>query len=49
MAPNAGVDESRRTELLERFDKTVTELYYLGVTKELLMGRMTALEGGTAT
>ena len=49
VAPNAGVDQGRKTELLERFDKTVTELCYLGVTKEQLMGRITALEGGTET
>ena len=49
VAPNAGVDENRKTSLLERFDKTVTELFYLGVTREQLLGRLTALEGGTET
>lgn len=47
VAPNGGVDESRKSTLLEYFDKTVSELFYLGVSKDILTSRMAALEGGS--
>ncbi len=49
VAPNAGVDQSRRDRLMRTFDETVTELYFLGVSGSELTGRLTALEGGSAT
>ena len=45
-APNAGVDQGRKQALLQTLDETVTELYFLGVTREELTGRMAALEEG---
>ena len=49
VAPNAGVDGGRRDALLQTFDETVTELLYLGTTREALTARMAALEEGTRT
>ncbi len=42
-----GAEESaRRAALLQRFDETVTELRWLGVTKEILRARMEGEENG---
>ena len=48
-APNTGVDEGRKNELLQTFDQTAGELLFLGVSGEELWARVRALEGGTAT
>ena len=48
-APNTGVDEGRRQDLLQTFDQTAGELLFLGVSGEELWARVRALEGGTAT
>ena len=45
-APNTGVDQSRRNELLGRFDAVTAELLYLGVRGEALIARVRSLEGG---
>ena len=45
-APNTGVDQSRRDELLGRFDAVTAELLYLGVRGEALIARVRSLEGG---
>lgn len=45
-APNTGVDEGRRDELLQTFDQTAGELLFLGVSAEALWARIRALEGG---
>ncbi len=45
-APNTGVDESRKTELLQTFDRTATELLFLGVAGDALRERVGALERG---
>ena len=47
-APNTGVDEKRREELLQSFDLTTTELLFLGIKGETLWARIRALEGGEA-
>lgn len=47
VAPNEGVDTGRRERLLSTFDDTVTELLFLGISGDTLMGRVTALEGGS--
>lgn len=47
-APNTGVDEGRRSELLQTFDQTAGELLFLGVSGEELWARIRALEGGEA-
>ena len=44
-APNTGVDEGRRNELLQTFDRTAGELLFLGVSGEELWARIRALEG----
>lgn len=45
-APNTGVDESRKNDLLHTFDQTAGELLFLGVSGEALWARIRALEGG---
>ena len=45
-APNTGVDEGRKQELLQTFDQTAGELLFLGVGGEALWARIQALEGG---
>ena len=48
-APNTGVDEGRKNELLQTFDQTAGELLFLGVSGEALWARIRALEGGETT
>ena len=45
-APNTGVDEGRKHDLLHTFDQTAGELLFLGVSGEALWARIRALEGG---
>ena len=45
-APNTGVDEGRKNDLLRTFDQTAGELLFLGVSGEELWVRIRALEGG---
>ncbi|MCI9158101.1 MAG: GntR family transcriptional regulator [Lawsonibacter sp.] len=45
-APNTGVDEGRKNELLQTFDQTAGELLFLGASGEELWARIRALEGG---
>ena len=45
-APNTGVDEGRKQELLHTFDQTAGELLFLGISGEELWARVRALEGG---
>ena len=45
-APNTGVDEGRRDQLLHAFDQTTAELLFLGINGQTLWGRIRALEGG---
>ena len=45
-APNTGVDEGRKTELLQTFDQTAGELLFLGVSGPELWARIQAMEGG---
>ena len=45
-APNTGVDEGRKHDLLHTFDQTAGELLFLGVSGEELWARVQALEGG---
>ena len=45
-APNTGVDEGRKHDLLHTFDQTAGELLFLGVSGEELWARIRALEGG---
>ena len=47
-APNTGVDEGRKNDLLQTFDQTAGELLFLGVSGEELWARIRALEGGEA-
>ena len=47
MAPRREVDNSRRDELLKQLDEAVKELLFLGVSREELIKRMEAQEGGT--
>ena len=47
-APNTGVDEGRKNELLQTFDQTAGELLFLGVSGGELWARIRALEGGEA-
>ncbi len=47
-APNSGVDESRKNELLQAFDQTAGELLFLGVSAQALWVRIKSLEGGDA-
>ncbi len=45
-APNTGVDEGRKEDLLRTFDQTAGELLFLGVSAQALWARIQALEGG---
>ena len=45
-APNTGVDEGRRDQLLHAFDQTTAELLFLGINGQTLWARIRALEGG---
>jgi len=45
-APNTGVDEGRKEELLRTFDQTAGELLFLGVSAQALWARIQSLEGG---
>jgi GntR family transcriptional regulator len=45
-APQTGVDERRRDSLLDAFDAAVRELLFLGLTGQVLSGRIAAIEGG---
>ena len=45
-APNTGVDEGRKNELLHTFDQTAGELLFLGVSGQELWLRIQVLEGG---
>ncbi len=45
-APNTGVDEGRRNDLLQTFDQTAGELLFLGVSAQALWARIQSLEGG---
>lgn len=45
-APNTGVDEGRKNDLLQTFDQTAGELLFLGVSGQELWARVRALEGG---
>ena len=45
-APNTGVDEGRKQELMHTFDQTAGELLFLGVSGEALWARIRALAGG---
>ena len=45
-APNTGVDEGRKNDLLHTFDQTAGELLFLGVSGQELWARIRVLEGG---
>ncbi len=45
-APNTGVDEGRKQDLLQTFDQTAGELLFLGMSGEELWARIRSLEGG---
>ena len=45
-APNTGVDEGRKHDLLQTCDQTAGELLFLGVSGQELWARVRALEGG---
>ncbi len=45
-APNTGVDEGRKDDLLRTFDQTAGELLFLGVSAQALWARIQSLEGG---
>ena len=47
-APHTGVDQGRREELLQVFDRTAAELLFLGVDGETLWARIRAMERGEA-
>ena len=47
VAPRREVDNGRRDELLKQLDEAVKELLFLGVSREELIKRMEAQEGGT--
>ena len=47
VAPRREVDNGRRDELLKQLDEAVKELLFLGMSKEELIKRMEAQEGGT--
>ena len=48
-APNTGVDEGRKQDLLQTFDQTAGELLFLGMSGEDLWARIRTLEGGENT
>ena len=41
----ADINSGKKEELLKSLDKTVTELFYLSVSKEEIIARITALHG----
>ena len=45
-APHSGVDDKRKDELLQLFDRTAAELLFLGESVESLRARLGAVEGG---
>ena len=45
-APHSGVDDKRKDELLQLFDRTAAELLFLGESAESLRARLGAVEGG---
>ena len=45
-APHSGVDDKRKDELLQLFDRTAAELLFLGATMEELRARLGTVEGG---
>ena len=47
VAPRREVDNGRRDDLLKQLDEAVKELLFLGVSKEELIKRVEAQEGGT--
>ena len=47
VAPRREVDDGRREELFKQLDAAVKELLFLGVSREELIKRMEAQEGGT--
>ena len=47
-APHTGVDQGRKKELLQTFDRTAAELLFLGVDGETLWARIRAMERGEA-
>ena len=47
VAPRREVDDSRKDELFNQLDAAVKELLFLGVSREELIRRMEAQEGGT--
>ena len=47
-APHSGVDDKRKDELLQLFDRTAAELLFLGESVESLRARLGAVEGGNA-
>ena len=47
VAPRREVDSGRRDDLLKQLDEAVKELLFLGVSKEELIKRVEAQEGGT--
>ena len=44
VSPDIQVDEDRKNELLEQFDETVEELFYLSVSKRSLQERLEELD-----
>ena len=46
MAPRREVDDGRKEELFKQLDAAVKELLFLGLTKEELIKRVEAQEGG---
>ena len=46
VAPRREVDKGRQEELFKQFDAAVRELRFLGVSKEELLERIQAAEGG---
>ena len=47
-APNTGVDEGRKNDLLHTFDQAAAELLFLGMKGTELWARIRVLEGGEA-
>ena len=45
-APHSGVDDKRKDELLQLFDRTAAELLFLGENLESLRARLGSVEGG---
>ena len=45
-APHSQVDSARRDGLLQTFDETATELFFLGLSADALSQRLSKLDGG---